>query len=161
MFEDMDDLLNDSIINMYDAKHYNDSVVANDFDGFDANQMLLADCYLRGKSWWCSWNSDARLKENITDFNYNSPEWIENIKLKKFNYIGQNKEIIGVIAQELREILPNSTNVGENGYLNIDLSQILFMTVATVKKLNSDINVLQAENVQLKAKLNEIINKEK
>ena len=53
-------------------------------------------------------NSDIRLKTNIQDTNVNALELINQIEMKSFDWIDSNKhEQIGMIAQQLQEIIPN------------------------------------------------------
>ena len=49
--------------------------------------------------------SDRRLKENIRPFE-NARELIKDIDVHRFNYIGKDDDLIGVIAQEVEETLP-------------------------------------------------------
>ena len=49
--------------------------------------------------------SDRRLKENIRPFE-NARDLIKDIDVHRFNYIGKNDDLIGVIAQEVEETLP-------------------------------------------------------
>ena len=49
--------------------------------------------------------SDRRLKENIRPFE-NARELISGINVHRFNYIGKDDDLIGVIAQEVEETLP-------------------------------------------------------
>ena len=62
--------------------------------------------------------SDIKLKENISDA---SPKLADilKVKIKNFNFIGDNQKQIGVIAQELEEIFPSMIEIhndrDENG----------------------------------------------
>jgi len=49
--------------------------------------------------------SDIKLKENITDATSKLDDLMQ-VQIKNFNYIGDEKKQIGVIAQELEEIFP-------------------------------------------------------
>ena len=49
--------------------------------------------------------SDRRLKENIRPFE-NARDLIKDIDVHRFNYIGKDDDLIGVIAQEVEETLP-------------------------------------------------------
>ena len=56
--------------------------------------------------------SDARIKNNISDVDITtSLNTVNSFKLKKYNYIEDNVEDIGVIAQELKKILPNAVSI--------------------------------------------------
>ena len=49
--------------------------------------------------------SDIRLKENVRPFE-NARELIKDIGVHRFNYIGKDDDLIGVIAQEVEQTLP-------------------------------------------------------
>jgi len=49
--------------------------------------------------------SDRRLKENVRPFE-NARDLIKDINVHRFNYIGKDDDLIGVIAQEVEETLP-------------------------------------------------------
>ncbi len=91
--------------------------------------------------------SDIRLKENITD-NTDSIEKI--LYVMPYNFAYKNDKTkrpqVGVIAQDLREYLPNSVNEDENGYLNIKWDGIFYASINSLKKLDTAIDNL-AENV--------------
>ena len=50
--------------------------------------------------------SDVKLKENITDASSKLDDLLQ-VKVRNFNYIGDDKKQLGVIAQELEEIFPS------------------------------------------------------
>ena len=52
---------------------------------------------------------------------------------------------IGVMAQELKEILPEAVIEGEQGFLQIDPSQLLFTLINAVKELNEKYLGLEKE----------------
>lgn len=166
MFENLKETVseayNDLVINMYDSQNFESATHADNVYNFSENKILLSDCWYDAKgNLWCSWNSDARLKENISDFSLENTNWLNDIRLRKYNYIGQNKEKIGVLAQELEKILPNAAETQKNGYMTIDLSQLLFLTIASLKEIKDDINKLQKENCYLTQELNSFLQKEK
>ena len=58
--------------------------------------------------------SDARIKTNVNDIDvFTSLNTVNSFKLKKYNYIEDNTEDIGVIAQELKDILPNAVSISK------------------------------------------------
>jgi predicted class III extradiol MEMO1 family dioxygenase len=159
MFDNIKEFISESynnmVINAYDAKHFEETNAADRIFDFSEEQILLADCWYSSKrGWWCSWNSDERLKENISDYSLENTDWIDNLQIKKYNYIGQNQERIGVIAQELEKIIPSATQTNDSGYKTIDLSRLLFMTIATLKELKDNIQELEKENIYLTSQLN-------
>lgn len=88
-------------------------------------------------------SSDERLKENIE---YADPddcaEFINNLEIKTFNYIG-------VIAQDLRgtkfEEFFVSKQPGEEGYLAVKASDLVFPLIAAVQNLSTEIDYLKAK----------------
>jgi hypothetical protein len=50
--------------------------------------------------------SDAKLKENIVDASPKLDDLLQ-IKVRNFNYIGDDKKQLGVVAQELEEVFPS------------------------------------------------------
>lgn len=93
-------------------------------------------------------DSDRRLKENINGVDADTMvDFIKNIDVKTFNYIGDNAECIGVIAQELQEVNPDIAKylVSENeeGYLGVKAADLVFPLIATVQKLAKEIEELK------------------
>lgn len=159
--ESVSEAYNDFIINRYDAAHFEASDASDNLYNFSEQEILLADCWANAKGgYWCSWNSDMRLKENISDFRLDNSNWLDNIRIRKYNYIGQTQEKIGVLAQELEKILPDAAKMKDNGYMTVDLSQLLFMTIASLKELKDNVYQLKEENIYLSDQLNKLKPKE-
>ena len=82
--------------------------------------------------------SDERLK-NITGDNTSGLKEILQIKVK--NYTMKNDKtkepLVGVIAQELQKIFPNSVFEGKDGYLRIKRDEIFYACVNAIKELYS------------------------
>lgn len=105
--------------------------------------------------------SDKRLK-NVLGEDNSGLEKILKLNIKKFTYKKQKDKTVhsGVIAQELKMIMPNAVKKGPDGYLYIDPSEILFALVNSVKQLYSKVQnntsrivKLEQENTYLKKKL--------
>ena len=95
-------------------------------------------------------SSDERLKENINRVNRDEcAEFINGLDVKTFNYIGDDKPCIGVIAQDLE----NSefaeyfvtTQPGEEGYLAVKAADLVFPLISAVQKLTEEVESLKAE----------------
>lgn len=116
-------------------------------------------------------SSDRRLKNIGTK----SVAGLEKIsKLKVYNYIYKNdaKKLphVGVIAQDLRKIFPNSVGKDENGYLTINWEEMFYASINAIKELDrkivalvkrtttveSQIAQLEAENETLKSEVESI-----
>ena len=81
--------------------------------------------------------SDIRLKENIETIN-NALNTIEKLRGVKFNWRESGKPSIGVIAQELEEILPELVNGDKNKTVNY--SGIIGVLIEAIKELNKKID---------------------
>ena len=90
--------------------------------------------------------SDISLKENIVDA---GSQWddIKNIQVKVFNFKSESAsdKRIGVIAQELEEILPNSIiNNEAYGDKEVDPDAVTWHLVNAVKELSAKNDALEA-----------------
>ncbi len=98
--------------------------------------------------------SDVRSKENIQEtFSNDSLEKILNVNVKTYNYIKDSEKThrIGVIAQELKEIIPESVVISKNEDFE-DFHQVQYTSL--VPHLINCIKALSEEIKELKAKLN-------
>ena len=86
--------------------------------------------------------SDRRLKENIES--YVCDKNILDLDVKKFDFINGAKNQIGCIAQDLQEICPELVNEGEDGYLSIHESKLVYLLLQELKKQNKRINDLES-----------------
>ena len=93
------------------------------------------------------YSSDARLKDNIKP--------IENPLTKVLSISGNtytwndksNKEgdDVGVIAQEIQEVIPEAVTVRGDGYLAVDYHKIIPLLVEAVKELTEKVQALEAD----------------
>ncbi len=65
--------------------------------------------------------SDMRLKTDIAYLHTQK----NGIRWYTFKFIGSNEEHVGVMAQEVLEILPNAVYVAEDGYYRVDYAAVL------------------------------------
>ena len=95
-------------------------------------------------------SSDERLKENIEPVDREKcVEFINGIDVKTFNYIGSDTPCVGVIAQDLQ----NSefadyfvfTQPGEEGYLAVKASDLVFPLIVAVQKLTKEVEHLKVK----------------
>lgn len=93
-------------------------------------------------------SSDERLKENVKRVDQDQcVNFINNLDVKTFNYIGDKTPCIGVIAQDLQ----NSdfadyfvfTQPGEEKYLAVKASDLVFPLIASVQKLSAEVDDLK------------------
>jgi hypothetical protein len=106
-----------------------------------------------------SWSttSDRRLKKNIVDnttglaaindirvrnFEYRLPE--EITELSESDAIKKTGVQLGVIAQELEEVLPDCVKTESTGVKSVDPDNLIWYLVNAVKELKSEIETLKA-----------------
>lgn len=73
--------------------------------------------------------SDIRLKENLEKL-----DKVDGINIYKFDYINGEKDQVGVIAQEIQEIMPECV-VNDGKYLAVDYSKLPEKVQARIKEL--------------------------
>ena len=91
------------------------------------------------------WTSDQRLKDNITPIEQpltkvlsisgNTFDWNE-----KSNKSGQD---VGVIAQEVLEVLPEAVTTRDSGYLAVDYHKVVPLLIEAVKELSAKVDALE------------------
>ena len=69
---------------------------------------------------YTGFTSDRRLKENIKKIG----ESISGLGIYKFNYIGQAKQYIGAMADEVIKVVPEAVVTMSNGYLGVNYNLI-------------------------------------
>ncbi len=93
-------------------------------------------------------SSDLRLKNIISPFK-NSVDLLSRLKIYNYNFKSdKNKSpFVGVIAQDLKAIFPNSVSKDEKGYYRIRWDEMFYTAINSVKELNSKILAL-ADRIQ-------------
>jgi hypothetical protein len=96
--------------------------------------------------------SDIRFKENITAIE--SP--IEKIKMisgNTYDWKVENKDIhgfegndVGVIAQEIEEVLPQLVVTRDNGYKAVKYEKIVALLIEAIKELSNEVKELKDKN---------------
>ena len=87
--------------------------------------------------------SDRRLKENIKEYTCNKS--ILDLPIYKYDFINGEKNQIGCIAQDLKEICPEIVKENEEGYLSIQESKIVYLLLEEVKKLKERVDELEGK----------------
>lgn len=85
--------------------------------------------------------SDARLKENFESLTTQSS--ILNLPTYKFDFKSGLKNQIGCKAQDLQKICPEIVSEGNDGYLSIQESKIVYLLLEEVKKLRQEMDELK------------------
>jgi hypothetical protein len=94
--------------------------------------------------------SDARLKENIVDATPKLSD-IEKLKVRNFNFIGDELKQIGFVAQEIEQVFPAIVETSE---LKDGTEQKTVKMTVLIPILVKAIQELNAKVVELEAKLN-------
>lgn len=101
--------------------------------------------------------SDIKYKENIIDASSKLEDILE-LKVRNFNFIGDDKKQIGFIAQEFEEVFPNMIDVSEDiksdgeTYKSIKTSVLTPILVKAMQELAEQVKELKAEIEILKNK---------
>lgn len=108
--------------------------------------------------------SDRRLKDNISE---NNSGLKEILTLKPYEYIFKSDKKktpqVGVIAQDLQKVFPNSVHQSEDGYLHIRWDEMFYAMINAIKTLDkkvvqiaSDITGMESDVKQLKSRHSKI-----
>ena len=91
------------------------------------------------------YTSDRRLKDNITpiddplakviSISGNTYDWNDKS--------GKTGKDVGVIAQELEEVLPEAVTTRKSGYLAVDYDRVVPLLVEAIKELNAKVDSLE------------------
>jgi len=88
-------------------------------------------------------SSDRRLKTNI-DKVENALDKIEKLSGVYFNKIGDDKRQIGLIAQEVNEVVEEAVFTDENGFMNIAYGNLMGLIIEGMKELRNEIKNLKS-----------------
>ena len=93
--------------------------------------------------------SDARVKENIVTLE-NSLELVQKLRGVSYNKIGESEKKIGVIAQEVLEVLPEVVQQDSEGTYSVAYGNITAVLIEAIKQQQLQIDELKLEIKQLK-----------
>ena len=101
--------------------------------------------------------SDIRLK-NVSGDSTAGLKEINALEVKNYTYKNDKEKTphVGVIAQQLQKIFPNSVFEGDDGYLRIKTEEIFYAMVNSIKELFAQIQDLTAKVVGLDKRLTEL-----
>jgi hypothetical protein len=109
--------------------------------------------------------SDIRLKDVNGDYKNGLNEILGInpviFSYKKNNPLGlqSDKEFIGVVAQELQEIIPEAVEEAEDGYLTVNNDAVMWAMVNGMKEQQEQIKYLLEENKVLKEKVDYLMSR--
>lgn len=116
-------------------------------------------------------SSDRRLKD-ITSRNNAGLKEINKLKIYNYTFKNDDKKLphVGVMAQDLLKVFPNSVFKDNNGYLRIKWDEMFFATINAIKELDrkiialvkrtttveTQISKLEKENLLLKSQVDSL-----
>jgi len=135
--------------------------IANGQTGKGANTGFIAfgsGIYQGNNSSSWSTTSDQRIKKNIVD-NTQGLDVINQIRVRNFEYrtkdeitelpshaaIDKQGVQLGVIAQELKEVLPNCVKEQTTGVLSVDSDNLTWYMINAIKELKAELDALKAK----------------
>ena len=136
-------------------------VIGRDATGKGANtgfMLASSGMYQSNNSADWSTTSDRRIKKNIVDNNEGLSK-IENVRVRNFEYkthdeitdfdnpaaavVEKEGVQLGVIAQELEEIIPEAVSTTSDGVKVVDKDRLTWHLVNAVKELSAKITALE------------------
>jgi len=87
-------------------------------------------------------SSDRRLKTNITKIE-GAMDKIEKLSGVFFNKFGNERREIGLIAQDVKEVVEEAVYKDENGFLNIAYGNLMGLIIEGMKELRNEIKNLK------------------
>lgn len=108
-------------------------------------------------------SSDRRLKENIEDVELECRDLIKNIEIKEFNFKDDKdkKVVVGAIAQQLKEVLPEKyqkelISGDEDSYYSINESKLVYVVMKALQDEMYKNEVLEDRVEELEKEIGEI-----
>jgi len=114
-----------------------------------------------------SWNttSDERIKTNVTNYTTGLTV-LDQVNVKTYNYLSDSdiatahpeladsdglvhegldteKTIVGIMAQELETVLPNSVTTRENGIKSVNKDELFWVMLNSIKELKARVEALE------------------
>lgn len=104
--------------------------------------------------------SDARMKHDIRPFRTTGLSVVDGLRTVHFKWNTDNKDDLGVIAQETEKVLPEAVHTDEKGFKQVQYDKLVLPVIeavkelhALVKKLVTDMIDTRIEVAALKAEL--------
>ena len=86
--------------------------------------------------------SDVRTKENIQDIE-NGLSLVETLRGVWYHKIGEEDRKVGVIAQEVEEVLPEVVKTDAEGMKSVDYGKMVGVLIEAIKELKSEVDELK------------------
>lgn len=127
------------------GRHLFGGGVDNNADKFQFQGDLQVTGYLKGSS-NVTWTSDARVKRDIVPIEggLGLVEQMRGVRYTRTD-LDDGRVHVGVIAQELREVLPEAVIEGADGLLSVDYGTLGPVLIEAVKALSLRVRQLEGE----------------
>jgi len=89
--------------------------------------------------------SDIRVKENIKTIE-NALDKVMKIRGVEYNKIGESRTSLGVIAQEIEEVLPQVVHIDNDGMKSVSYNSIIGVLIEAIKEQQQQIDDLKNKN---------------
>lgn len=128
------------------GRHLFGGAVDNAADKFQLQGDVMVNGYLKA-AYNVTWTSDARVKRDIVTIGgaLGLVERMRGVRYTRSD-MDDGRLHVGVIAQELREVLPEAVIEGEDGLLSVDYGTLGPVLIEAVKSLS--LRVRQLEGVR-------------
>jgi hypothetical protein len=93
--------------------------------------------------------SDIRLKVNIHTIS-DALDTVNKLRGVTYDRLSDGTRQLGVIAQEMKEVLPEAVLEDDNGVLSVAYGNLTGLLIEAIKELTSKVEALKAELEQLK-----------
>jgi hypothetical protein len=87
--------------------------------------------------------SDSTLKENIIDATPKLDKILQ-LKVRNFNFIGEDLKQLGFVAQEMEEVFPNMVDKDKEGLKSVKTTVLIPMLVKAIQEQQAQIEELKA-----------------
>ena len=82
-----------------------------------------------------------------------SPEELDTLTPKYFNWISDNSEDVGFSATDIEKVLPEAVKIGPTGLKMVDYSRLSIITIASLRDSNNRIKALESTLQALQSRL--------
>ena len=118
------------------------------FAAFDNSTNVACDGWLTARGFTA--RSDRRLKENIEPVRYD----LSSLSAYRYNFKRDPKtKKVGLIAQEVRKIIPDAVSADKDGTLSLDYNAVVAALVEEVKDLKRRCDSLESAKVSAEARI--------
>lgn len=125
------------------GRHLFGGAVDNNADKFQLQGDVMVNGYLKA-SFNVTWTSDVRVKRDIVTIEgaLGLVERMRGVRYKRSD-VDDGRLHVGVIAQELREVLPEAVIEGTDGMLSVDYGTLGPVLIEAVKALSQRVRQLE------------------